>query len=127
AVATRHDALLGVRSTRGGSSARRIISSTIPRVLPRLFGVSIRDANAPFKIVRRAVWQQARAAIPTDSLIPSLMLAIFLKRGRFDVVEHDVEFRSRAAGVSSLGGWRLARFCSHATIQLLSFRRALKS
>src|SRR5262249_9611732 len=101
------------------------LTALVRRVLPLLFGVRIRDANVPFKIVRRSAWLQAAPLIPPDTLAPSLFLALFLRCGRFAVAEKAVPHRARQTGVVSIRRWKLLRFCCRAFLQLLAFRRRL--
>ncbi len=123
--ARQSDAVLGVRARRQDPLLRLQLTALVRRVLPALFGVRIRDANVPFKIVRRSVWLQAVALIPPETLAPSLFLAIFLYRGRFDVTEMETPHRERQTGVVSIRRWKLLKFCCRAFLQLLAFRRRL--
>jgi len=119
------DAVLGVRRQRDDPRIRLVLSRFIRFCLRILFGVELRDANCPFKLLRRSVWDQARHLIPEDTLAPSLFLAIFAKTRGYDVSEREVAHLRRAAGEVSIKRWSLLRFCARAFRQLLAFRRRL--
>ena len=70
------DAVFGVRRRRHDPALRLYLSRFIQRAVQALFGVKLQDANAPYKLLRRVIWQQARPLIPDDTLAPSLFLAI---------------------------------------------------
>lgn len=117
--------VLGFRMTRCDPKFRLILSSVIRWVVRVMFGLSLKDANAPFKIVRREVWQDARQLIPDGTLAPSLFLAIFMAATKCDFVEVPVVHCRREKGQGSLNYRRLSVFCLNAWCQLCDFRKRL--
>jgi dolichol-phosphate mannosyltransferase len=125
AVGGGHDAAFGVRAHRQDPVLRLWLTRVIRRVLPMLFGVRLADANVPFKLLRRRLWDDARSVIPEDALTPSLFLAVFAAARGYDFVEIPVPHRERQTGVVSIRRWRLVKFCARAFRQLLTFRGRL--
>jgi glycosyltransferase involved in cell wall biosynthesis len=123
--ASKCDALLGIRARRQDPQLRLLLTAAVRQALPLLFGARIRDANVPFKILRRSIWLQAAPLIPPDTLAPSLFLAVFLRRGGFTVREATVPHQERKTGVVSIRRWKLLKFCTRAFMQLLAFRGRL--
>jgi glycosyltransferase involved in cell wall biosynthesis len=121
-----HDAALGIRTNRQDATARLIITRMVRATIWGLFGVRLRDANVPFKIVRREVWEAARASIPPETLAPSLFLAVFVARNHYDFVEVPVPHRARQTGVVSIRHWKLLKFCARGLGQMLAFRGRLQ-
>ena len=121
-----HALVIGVRARRHDPFIRVVLSRVIRIVIRVLFGVRLRDANAPFKLMRRGVWESARGVIPEGALAPSLFLAIYARSRGFDVLEREVPHRARQSGVGSLRYVRLARFCLRGFVQLLAFRGRLR-
>ncbi len=119
------DGAFGVRVDRRDPLHRLVLSSIVRVALRLIFGVRLRDANAPFKIIRRAVWISARELVPPGTLAPSIFLAIFARASGLDVVELDVPHRKRTTGVVSIRRLKLVRFCARAFGQLLAFRRRI--
>ena len=95
------DGALGLRLSRDDPWFRKGLSLLIRAAVPVVFGVRVPDANVPFKIVRRSVWQNARELIPEEALAPSLMLAVFMRRRRLDVAEQPVPHRRRTCRAHS--------------------------
>jgi len=120
-----HDAAFGVRRTRHDPALRLALTRVIRTAIAALFGVRLYDANVPFKVLRRSVWQAAQPMIPPETLAPSLFLAIFAKRRGYDVVEIDTPHQERTTGEVSIKRWKLFRFCETAFGQMLQFRKAL--
>lgn len=118
-----HDAVFGVRSSRQDPVFRIVLSQLVRMSLFLIFGVKLRDANVPFKLVRRSLWVEASHHIPEDTLAPSLFLALFAKRSkRWRVKEMTVPHRVRQGGVASLNLRRLIPFCLKGFGQLIRFR-----
>jgi dolichol-phosphate mannosyltransferase len=120
------DGAFGVRADRHDPALRLALTGLIRRVLLLVFGVSLRDANVPFKVIRRSVWLKARDLIPEGTLAPSLFLAVFARVRGLDVVELEVPHRARATGVVSIRRGKLLKFCARAFRQLLAFRGRLR-
>lgn len=119
------DAAFGVRRTRHDPAIRLALTRAVRVAITIMFGVRLHDANVPFKVLRRSVWQAAQPLIPPGTLAPSLFLAIFAKRHGFDIVEIDTPHQERTTGEVSIKRWKLFRFCATALGQMIQFRKAL--
>lgn len=121
-----HDALFGVRRRRHDPSARLLLTRVVRQTLRLLFGVSLHDANAPYKIVKRMAWKRASVLVPPSTLAPSLFLAIILRQRGSSIVEREVIHRERETGTVTLRYWKLLKFCAKAFRQLVALRSSLK-
>lgn len=121
-----HDALFGVRRRRHDPSARLLLTRVVRQTLRLLFGVSLHDANAPYKIVKRMAWKRASVLVPLSTLAPSLFLAIILRQRGSGIVEREVIHRERETGTVTLRYWKLLKFCAKAFCQLVALRSSLK-
>lgn len=115
----------GVRRVRHDAPLRRLLTVVIRQSLRGLFGVHLYDANVPFKLLHRSVWDAARVHIPEGTLAPSLFLAVFAARQGYDIALCDVGHRDRATGTVSIRRWKLVKFCARALRQLMAFRTSL--
>ena len=114
------DAVFGVRRRRYDPVLRLYLSRLIRHSVNVLFRVQLRDANAPYKLFRRAVWHEARQCVPDGTLAPSLFLAIVAKTRGFNILELDVTHKERDTGEVTLRKFRLLKFCARGLGQLLS-------
>jgi hypothetical protein len=88
-----------------------------------VWGLWIRDANCPFKLMRRAPMMKVFARIPRDSFIPMVMLSILCRDMKFRVTEVSVEHLPRRGGEQSLSGlWKWIKVGSRCLLQLLVWR-----
>lgn len=125
AVHAGRDGAFGVRRRRHDPAIRLHLSKLIRRVVQALFGVKLQDANVPYKLFRRVVWEAARPVIPDGTLAPSLFLAIVAARRGYDILELDVQHRERHTGEVSIRRLKLLKFCARGLSQLLELRRRL--
>lgn len=119
------DALFGSRGRREEPAARRFVTICLRLTVRLALSAPLRDANTPFKLLRRAVWEESRSAIPFDCLIPSVFLAVCVHRQGRPYALLEVSQHPRVAGRASLRGLKLLRFCLKAMIQVVVFRGAL--
>jgi dolichol-phosphate mannosyltransferase len=123
--AKRGDGSFGIRIKRNDPPLRLVLTRLIRDSLAILFGVKIYDANIPFKVIRREVWEKARPLIPEDTLAPSLFLAVFAVRTGCALAFREVSHRERETGIVSIRRWKLLKFCARALVQLIAFHRRL--
>jgi glycosyltransferase involved in cell wall biosynthesis len=121
-----YDCVFGVRRQRHDPQLRLWLTRFIRYALQAVFNVKIYDANIPYKLFRRTVWNEASKLIPPDTLAPSLFLAIFAKKKNYRVYEIDVPHMERATGEVSIRRLKLLKFCIRGFIQMLSFRQRLR-
>ncbi len=121
-----HDALFGSRRRRHDPLPRLALTRVVRYTICLLFGVSLHDANAPYKIIRNSAWKRASPLIPPGTLAPSLFLAVIMRRRGESIVETEVTHRSRETGAVTLRYWKLLKFCACGFRQLLTLRSDLK-
>lgn len=121
------DAVFGVRRRRHDPATRLHLTKLIRAMIGLLFGIRVFDANVPYKLLRRSIWEEARGCIPPDTLAPSLFLAIFARARRFDIVDVDVVHKERDTGEVSIRRLKLLKFCARGFRQMLAFRRCLRA
>ncbi|MFP4081631.1 MAG: glycosyltransferase family 2 protein [Candidatus Aminicenantes bacterium] len=123
----RHGAELvcGVRAKRYDPLHRLVIARLLRFGIRMIFGVHCQDANVPFKLMTRDLWQKAQKMIPRDTLTPSLFLSILAASSKQSFEEVDIRHLPRATGTSTIRYLKLLRFCIRAFSQLMGFRRSL--
>jgi glycosyltransferase involved in cell wall biosynthesis len=119
------DGVFGIRRHRNDPAVRVHLTRLVRFAVAVMFRVSLFDANVPYKLIKRSIWEEARAVIPPGTLAPSLFLALYAKRRGFDIAEVDVFHRQRQAGQASIRRWKLLKFCMRGFRQMLVFRRAV--
>jgi dolichol-phosphate mannosyltransferase len=117
------DFVLGVRSTRADGPVRVFITTVMRLANFTVWGLWIRDANCPFKLMRRDPMEKVLKRIPRDSFIPMVMLSIVCRKMHFRVSEAVVQHLPRRGGEQSLAGlWKWIKVGSLCLRQLLALR-----
>jgi len=98
------DFVLGVRSSRADGTTRVAITTVMRLANALLWGLWIRDANCPFKLMHRDALMKVLARIPRNSFIPMVMVSIVCRKMRFAVAEVEVRHLPRRGGEQSLHG-----------------------
>jgi glycosyltransferase involved in cell wall biosynthesis len=124
-IAAGHDAVFGVRRRRYDPALRLYLTKVIRGAVNLLFGVRLYDANVPYKLLRKSIWEEARLLVPAGTLAPSLFLAIIAKVRGHDIVEVDVVHKERDTGEVSIRRMKLLKFCATGLSQMLELRRRL--
>jgi glycosyltransferase involved in cell wall biosynthesis len=120
------DFVLGVRDHRADGATRALITGIMRLANFAAFGLWLRDANCPFKLMRREPLEQVLGGIPEDSFIPMVMLSILCRRMGFRVREAEVRHLPRRGGEQSLSGlWKWTKVGSRCLWQLLAWRLGL--
>jgi glycosyltransferase involved in cell wall biosynthesis len=119
------DLVLGVRVHRRDPAHRLALTRAVSVVVSLLAGVRIRDANVPFRLLRRSLWNDLAPVIPPDTLAPSILVTLGAVVRGFRIVERPVSHRPRERGRSSLRAVRLVTFSLRGLGQLLKFRYVL--
>jgi dolichol-phosphate mannosyltransferase len=124
-IASGHEAVFGIRRRRHDPALRLYLTVVIRLAVRLLFGVHLYDANVPYKLLRKSIWDEARPLVPDGTLAPSLFLAIIAKRRGHDIVEIDVTHKQRDTGEVSIRRMKLLKFCARGLSQMLTLRRRL--
>lgn len=120
------DFVFGVRGTRADGTVRLLITRVMRVVNFLLWGVWIRDANCPFKLMRREPMRALLKSIPQDFFIPMVAVSILARRGSYRVREVEVQHLPRRGGQQSLKGLcKWIRVGARCVLQLLRLRLAL--
>lgn len=116
------DFILGYREQRQDSRSRLYLSRFLSTALRLLFGVELRDANCPFRLMRTAPVHKVVSELPDDLLMPNVALAVHAEK-KARLMEIAVRHRPRLRGRGSLVSWRLLRFCWQGSWQLFGLAR----
>ncbi len=115
----RHDAdcVFGLRVTRDDGLARALISRGVRLSTFLLTGRDLRDANVPYRLMRREVLERALRRVPPDFDIHNVALTLALKRDPAVRWHYEpIRFRDRQGGTNSINvpkifkmGWNMLR------------------
>lgn len=122
-----NDLVIGYRAVRHDPIPRLLITNILRLSNMFLFGFNIRDANSPFRIVRKDCLDECFNAIDPDAFAPSIMLAVTARWKGYRVKEVAVTHLPRLTGEVSIKKWKLLKVCFLSLSQNLKLRKALRN
>jgi dolichol-phosphate mannosyltransferase len=123
--ALRHDndLVLGMRITRHDPLHRLILTRLTRTLVSILARHWVRDANVPFKLMRRSLYEHLRPSIPETAFAPSIMIVLGAHRCGARVAEVETTHLPRRHGRSTLRLKRLALAVGRSARETVNFSR----
>jgi len=119
------DLVIGYRRSRHDPFHRLVITRLV-RIMNMLsFGFDLKDANSPFKLVRKKCLVDCLVNISPDAFAPSILLALTAKWKGYRVMEIPVEHFSRKTGKVSIANWKLIKACLMSLSDTIKLRKTL--
>lgn len=105
------DIAAGYRLKRKDCLRRRVISLLLCWMDMLLFGISMKDINSPFKLIRREALADIMRDIDSDFSAVPIAVMILAKLKGYRITEIPVEHFARKTGKSSMAGLYLINLC----------------
>ena len=93
-----YNAVLGNRHDRQDGASRKFVENTLRFILKLVFGVSVPDANAPFRLMKRELVEKYIRKMPKDFNLPNVMLTTYFVYYKEKILFSRVTFRPRQGG-----------------------------
>lgn len=116
------DLVLGVRERRHDPGHRLVLSRAVAVVSSLLAGHRIRDANTPFRLLRRIAWEDLGPILDPLALAPNILVTVGAGLRGWRIIEVPVTHLAREGGGSRLRSVRLLVFSLRGLGQLLGYR-----
>lgn len=108
-----YDAILGKRVVRGDGRGRKFVENVVCFLLRIIFGVKVKDANAPFRLMKTSIVAKYIDKLPDDYNIPNIMFTTYFVYHKEKVLFLPISFKPRQGGVNSINikkitkiGWK---------------------
>jgi dolichol-phosphate mannosyltransferase len=104
------DCIFGLRVTRDDGLVRKIISKGASTLTSIITGRDLKDANVPYRLLKRSALEKALPSVPKDFEIQNIALTLALKRDptlRWAYVP--IRFRARQGGTNSINLRKIAQ------------------
>ena len=120
------DVLIGDRKGRQDGFSRVVVTRTLKLVLRLVFGVSIADANTPFRLMSAEALAAKIGRVPEGFNLSNVLLSVLFVRDRDLRVEFlPITFRPRQSGTNSINLRKIARIGARAVRDFARIRREL--
>ena len=120
------DMVIGWRNKREDGSSRVFVTKVLKLVLKLSFGVSVTDANTPFRLMEANTLRRYIGYIPKDFNLSNVILSvIYAKKCR--VLFIPITFRPRQGGVNSINMKRIFKIGKQAFKDFRQINKQLKN
>ena len=120
-----YDFVIANRRGRQASVSRKLLSWTARSLVHALYGGSVHDVNAPYRLLRVAAFKPCFSAIPARYFAPNLLITGYAALHDLKTLERDVPHRSRVTGNITRSTWRIVKGSLLALWQTIVFRFTL--
>ena len=97
-----YDMLIGHRSKREDGSSRVFVTKTLKVVIKLCFGVTVTDANTPFRVMKVSTLKEYIGLIPKDYNLSNVIISVIYAKRKLKVKYIPITFRQRQGGVNSI-------------------------
>ena len=103
-----YDGVFGYRKVRGDGKMRKFVESVLVILLRIVFGVKVKDANAPFRLLNASVLNKYIARLTDDFNLPNVMITTYFAYYRENMIFKEITFQARSKGKNSINLKRIA-------------------
>ena len=102
-----HDMVIGWRNGRQDGGSRVFVTKTLKLVIRICFGVTVTDANTPFRIMKSSTLKQYIGLVPKDFNLSNVIISVIYAKKGCRVKYIPITFRPRQGGVNSINMKRI--------------------
>ena len=120
-----YDAIIGHRNHREDGFSRVIVTKVLKLVIKLTFGVTVTDANTPFRLMPRKTLEKYLPKIPKDFNLSNVVLSVLLVKNKDNVKFVPITFRPRQGGKNSINMKRIFKIGVQAVKDIKQLRRTI--
>lgn len=115
-----YDLIIGHRKGRQDGLSRVVVTKTLKAVIAACFGVSVRDANTPYRLMSAQTLRENIQLIPDGFNLSNVILTVVYTKKKMRILYIPITFQPRQGGVNSIN---LPKICRIGAKALSDFRR----
>lgn len=97
-----YDMVIGQRTHRQDGWSRLVVTKVLKIVVGCIFGASVADANAPYRLMNAASLQDTISVIPDGYNLTNVIMSVAYKKKGYRTKSIPITFRPRQGGVNSI-------------------------
>ncbi len=118
-----YDAIIGNRSVRGDGKDRKFVENVVCFLLRIVFGVKVKDANAPFRLMKTSLVSKYINKLSEHFNLPNIMFTTYFVYFKEKVKFIDITFKPRQGGKNSINIKRIIKIGWNAVFDFIRLRR----
>lgn len=124
-IREQYDMVIGHRKGRQDGFSRIIVTKVLKMVLKLRFGVTIKDANTPFRLMKAQTLSENIQLIPKDYNLSNVIVSVIYAKKSLPVKYIPVTFRQRQGGVNSINIKKIIKIGKQALKDFSRFNKIL--
>ncbi len=125
-VKDQYDMVIGWRNKRQDGSSRVFVTKTLKLVIQICFGVTVMDANTPFRLMKSETMKKYIGLIPKDFNLSNVILSVIYAKKGCKVKYLPITFRPRQGGVNSINMKRIFKIGKQALKDFREINKAIR-
>lgn len=122
---TNYDAIIGNRNNRKDGASRVFVEKVLLLLLRIVFGVSMPDSNAPFRLMKASLLNKYINKLPENYNLPNAVLTAFFVYFNEKIKFINISFEPRTAGKNFINVRRIFKIGFNAIFDFIKIRIAL--
>lgn len=121
-----YNAILGNRVVRGDGKSRKFVEKTLCFILRIIFKVKLKDANAPYRLMKASLVAKYIDNFKEDYNLPNVMLSTYFKYYNEKMKYETITFKPRQGGVNSINIKKIIKIGWKALSDFRQFRKEMQ-
>ena len=117
-----NDAVIGYRPVRGDGKDRKFVENVVCLIVRIFFGVKVKDANAPFRLMKSGLVKKYIGRFPKDYNIPNIIFTTYFVYYGERVTFLPITFKPRQGGKNSINVKSIVKIGLRALLDFMRFR-----
>lgn len=119
------DMLIGWRKGRQDGASRVFVTKTLKGVIRLCFGVTVKDANTPYRLMKAETLEKYIGLIPKDFNLSNVLLTVIYHKKGCSVHYIPITFRPRQGGVNSINMKKIVKIGKQACSDFRRLNRVI--
>ena len=121
-----YDMVIGHRRHRQDGISRYIVTKALKYVIKVCFGVTVTDANTPFRLMKAETLKKNIDLIPENFNLSNVIISVIYAKKNLKVKYIPITFRPRQGGVNSINLRKISRIGIQAFSDFVKINKTLK-
>lgn len=122
-----YDMVIGWRKLRQDGKNRIFVTKVLKCVIKMCFGVTITDANTPFRLMKAVTLRKYIDLIPKDFMLANVVLSVIFEKKKCKVKYLPISFRERQGGDNFINMKRIFKIGRQAVVDFRAINKTLNS
>lgn len=119
--------IIGHRNKREDGASRVFVTKTLKCVIRLCFGVTVTDANTPFRLMQAEHLRKAIKLVPDQFNLSNVIISVIYAKKHYRVKYMPITFRPRQGGVNSINLKKIFHIGVQAVKDFKAINKALQS